>query len=117
MGRPLRKIYGVGGIISAIRGYARPVRKLWETTRYKGRSLIKIIKPENGIVIIVVIMVNVAIAGGNGAVGRTFVEIMALQTKHKAFVLTRKVRRTSHHITSYHLLESILTSLQGPYAI
>ncbi|KAF9871596.1 NmrA-like family protein [Colletotrichum karsti] len=35
-------------------------------------------------------MVNVAIAGGTGAVGRTLIEVMAAQTKHKAFVLTRK---------------------------
>lgn len=36
-------------------------------------------------------MVNVAIAGGTGAVGKTLIEVMASQTKHQAVVLTRKV--------------------------
>ncbi|KXH53076.1 hypothetical protein CSAL01_09821 [Colletotrichum salicis] len=35
-------------------------------------------------------MVNVAIAGGTGAVGRTLVEVLSTQTKHKAFILSRK---------------------------
>ncbi|EXF76782.1 hypothetical protein CFIO01_05076 [Colletotrichum fioriniae PJ7] len=35
-------------------------------------------------------MVNVAIAGGTGAVGRTLIEVLATQTKHQAFVLSRK---------------------------
>jgi NAD dependent epimerase/dehydratase family enzyme len=36
-------------------------------------------------------MVNVAIAGGTGAVGRTLVEVLASQDKHHAMILTRKV--------------------------
>lgn len=36
-------------------------------------------------------MVNVAIAGGTGAVGRTLVEVLASQDKHHAIILTRKV--------------------------
>lgn len=36
-------------------------------------------------------MVNVAIAGGTGAVGRTLVEVLASQEKHHAIILTRKV--------------------------
>ena len=47
------------------------------------------------VIFIILIMVNVAIAGGRGAVGRTFVEVMAAQAKHKAIVLTRKVKGTS----------------------
>ncbi|KAE9581796.1 Oxidoreductase BOA1 [Colletotrichum fructicola] len=35
-------------------------------------------------------MVNVAIAGGTGAVGKTLIEVMASQTKHQAVILTRK---------------------------
>ncbi|RDK42858.1 nmrA-like family protein [Aspergillus phoenicis ATCC 13157] len=35
-------------------------------------------------------MVNVAIAGGTGAVGRTLLEVMASQTRHRAFALTRR---------------------------
>ncbi|KAK0374324.1 hypothetical protein CLIM01_08314 [Colletotrichum limetticola] len=35
-------------------------------------------------------MVNVAIAGGTGAVGRTLIEVLATQTKHQAFILSRK---------------------------
>ena len=42
-------------------------------------------------VIIIIIMVNVAIAGGRGAVGRTFADVIASQKKHTAIVLTRKV--------------------------
>ncbi|PSN66484.1 NmrA-like family protein [Corynespora cassiicola Philippines] len=34
-------------------------------------------------------MSDLTIAGGRGAVGRTIIEVMASQTKHKAFVLTR----------------------------
>lgn len=37
------------------------------------------------------IMVNVAIAGGTGGVGRTILEILNESPKHKAFVLSRKV--------------------------
>lgn len=36
-------------------------------------------------------MVNVAIAGGMGAVGRTLVEVLTSQDKHHAIILTRKV--------------------------
>lgn len=36
-------------------------------------------------------MVNVAIAGGTGTVGRTLVEVLASQEKHHAIILTRKV--------------------------
>ncbi|KAK1655842.1 hypothetical protein BDP81DRAFT_305723 [Colletotrichum phormii] len=35
-------------------------------------------------------MVNVAIAGGTGAVGRTLIEVLSTQTKHQAFILSRK---------------------------
>lgn len=36
-------------------------------------------------------MVNVAIAGATGAVGRTLLEVMASQTRHRPFALTRRV--------------------------
>lgn len=36
-------------------------------------------------------MVNVAIAGGTGDVGRTILEVLKESTKHQAFVLSRKV--------------------------
>ncbi|PYH37835.1 NmrA-like family protein [Aspergillus neoniger CBS 115656] len=36
-------------------------------------------------------MVNVAIAGATGAVGRTLLEVMASQTRHRPFALTRSV--------------------------
>ncbi|THX96951.1 nmrA-like family protein [Aureobasidium pullulans] len=39
-------------------------------------------------------MVNVAIAGGNGGVGRAICDALQRSTKHKAFVLTRKVDYT-----------------------
>ncbi|KAL0937796.1 NmrA-like family protein [Colletotrichum truncatum] len=39
-------------------------------------------------------MVNVAIAGGTGAVGRTLIEVLASQTKHQAIILTRKAPDT-----------------------
>lgn len=35
-------------------------------------------------------MVNVAIAGGTGAIGRTLIEVLSTQTKHQAFILSRK---------------------------
>ncbi|GJC82992.1 oxidoreductase swnN [Colletotrichum liriopes] len=35
-------------------------------------------------------MVTVAVAGGTGAVGRTLVEVLSQQTKHRAIVLSRK---------------------------
>ncbi|PYH71689.1 NmrA-like family protein [Aspergillus vadensis CBS 113365] len=38
-------------------------------------------------------MVNVAIAGATGAVGRTLLEVMASQTRHRPFALTRSVPR------------------------
>jgi nucleoside-diphosphate-sugar epimerase len=37
-------------------------------------------------------MVNVAIAGGTGGVGKTIVEILTGNTNHQAFILSRKVR-------------------------
>lgn len=43
-------------------------------------------------------MVNVAIAGGTGAVGRTLVEVLASQDKHHAIILTRKVLPKSRRI-------------------
>ncbi|KAM6516853.1 hypothetical protein FSOLCH5_007795 [Fusarium solani] len=35
-------------------------------------------------------MVNIAVAGGTGKVGKTILEVLKSQTRHKAFLLTRK---------------------------
>lgn len=40
-------------------------------------------------------MVNVAIAGGNGSIGRTIVEVLNTHPHHDVFVLTRNVRVSS----------------------
>lgn len=45
-------------------------------------------------------MVNVAIAGGTGTVGRTLVEVLASQEKHHAIILTRKVSAESSLINT-----------------
>ena len=55
-------------------------------------------------------MVNVAIAGGTGAVGRTLVEVLASQEKHHAIILTRKVLSLSQSLRTDTLLHKVLIS-------
>ena len=40
-------------------------------------------------------MVNVAIAGGTGHIGRTIVDVLGEDPGHKAIILSRKVSSTS----------------------
>lgn len=46
-------------------------------------------------------MVNVAVAGGTGKVGKTILEVLKSQTRHKPFLLTRKVS-FAFQTSSYH---------------
>lgn len=57
-------------------------------------------------------MVNIAVAGGTGKVGKTILEVLKSQIRHKPFLLTRKVS-FAFQTSSSHFRPNLLTALNN----